>query len=299
MTPILCTLFDSHYLAKGMALLRSLQEQHADFRLYVLACDETTLMRVLAERDPRITLLTLDQLEDADLRRVKKTRTVTEYFWTLTPLLLAALFNTFDIPHLAYIDADCYLFAPLDPLYAEARTAPIAIIPHRFAPDLAWRADKNGTYNVSWVYFANLPQAKRVLTEWSEQCLRWCYQRSEHDAFGNVLFGDQGYLDTWPDQHDAHIIKNIGANLAPWNQAAYQYAFDRWLYVVQTRSGVLLPTEPIERIDRLVFYHFHEHQSKGGLFARGGYALRPEVLRHIYMPYETRLRTELAALANS
>lgn len=301
MTPILCTLFDKKYLAKGLALIRSLQCHHAHFELTVLALDDMTAEWVRQLKDPRVKILPLTTLEDSDLLQVKLTRTLTEYYWTLTPFLIEYILRMHQPPNLAYIDADCYLYAPLDPLYQEVAKHTLGIIPHRFSQPLVWRATHNGTYNVSWVYFLNNPQGRVAATVWAGQCLEWCYQKTERDAQGRLLFGDQAYLDAWPATFDTYVIQNIGANLAPWNQFNYRYCFDNWLYVIQHQNNSLDPAIPIERIDRLIFYHFHELQwrggRKGGAFARGGHALQKEIIERLYLPYENELVQHSESLA--
>lgn len=317
MKPILTTLFDSNYLPKGLAFIRSLQTHHDDFALYVLALDDATEYALRALEDERIQIISLSLLESDVMRRtLKETRTLTEYYWTLTPFLTHAVLNAFRLPHLAYMDADCFLFSPLDALYREVnwlRTGEtdlpsVGIIPHRFPPRLAWRARENGIYNVSWVFFRNDSIGNRALTDWNAQCWEWCYQRTERASDGSTKFGDQGYLDHWPKKYDAHEIKNLGANLAPWNQEQYRYCFDNWLYVIKHRSlsppGVAAGRSeetPIERIDRVVFYHFHElnfvRQRRSITFSRGGYNINPDVLKHLYLPYESTLSEVYQSLA--
>lgn len=282
--PILCTLFDSAYLAQGMALLRSVAEWHADYTLYVLAMDERVRREVLTVDDARVKVLPLEWFETDLLRRLRAERSKAEYCWTLTPFLTASLLSDFDMPHIAYIDADCYLFQPLEALYQEVvgAEAEVAIIPHRFPERLAWRAAANGTYNVGWVYFRNGPTAKACLRNWAAQCASWCAGRSERDpATARLRFGDQAYLDTWPIDYGAYTVQHRGANLAPWNQEQYSY-----------RENVNFQVCDGGRIDNLLFYHFHSHafSPTAQTFTRGGYRLRPSVIHSVYRPYEEDLR---------
>lgn len=313
MTPILATLFDGNYLLKGLALIRSLQTHHAEFRLFVLALDDATQTSVNALGDERVVTVPLAMVETDDLRRVKKDRNTGEYAWTLTPFWTRMVLDSFAVPHVAYMDADSFLHAPLDVLYREVQSAgaSIAIIPHRFPPRLQWRAKENGVYNVNWVYFKNDAIGIRALDDWSLQCLEWCYQRTEHARDGSLRFGDQGYLDDWQAKYGAYEVKHLGANLAPWSQEQYRYCYDNALYIIKHRSlsepgvraGVTEGT-PIERIDRLLFYHFHEHgmsnfTGKRDTLKRGGYTLRDEVIKYCYEPYEFALVDIQKSLAHA
>lgn len=289
MKPILCTLFDSAYLAQGMALLRSVAEWHEDFAMYVLALDERAFACTRARADARVRTMRVVDLENELLRRLKAERSRAEYCWTLTPFLMGTLLNDFNLPHLAYLDADCFLFHPLDALYNEVDRAEIAIVPHRFPQRLQWRAAENGTYNVSWVYLRNGERAQRCAAEWSQQCADWCAQRTEHDAQGRLRFGDQGYLDEWVPKYGAHVVQHLGANLAPWNQEQYSY---RDVHTFQVSDG--------KRTDDLLFYHFHGHrfESSTQSFQRGGYRIVPHVLHHVYRPYEATLLEQSIYLPN-
>lgn len=299
-TPILCTLFDGNYLLKGLALIRSLQTHHSDFRLFVLALDDLTQTSVNALGDERVVTVPLAMVESDDLRQLKKDRNTGEYAWTLTPFWTRMVLDSFAVPNVAYMDADSFLFAPLDALYREVGDSNIAIIPHRFPPRLQWRSKENGVYNVNWVYFKNNIVGIGALDDWAAKCERWCYQRSERARDGSLRFGDQGYLDDWVQKYGAHEVKHLGANLAPWSQEQYRYCYDNALYIIKHRSlsepgvraGVTEGT-PIARIDRLLFYHFHEHRmsfsGKRDVLKRGGYPLQDAVKEYVYEPYERAL----------
>lgn len=267
MTPKLCTYFDQNYLAKGLALIESLKAHHNDFRLFVLALDEPTRIAINQNADEHIFVTPLELIEDDELRKAKQNRTLLEYYWTLTPYWTRLVLDAFHLPHIAYVDADSFLFNPLDTLYHEVNISDIAIIPHRFPNRLKWREQSNGIYNVNWVYFANTPTARQALDNWVIACLDCCQRKSE-----NGRFGDQMYLDMWPRTYRAHVVQHLGANLAPWNQEQYRYTFEQQLYI---GDG--------SRNDPLLFYHFHEWERPE---KRTGYKLREEIIQYVYLPYE-------------
>ena len=173
---------------------------------------------------------------------------------------------------IAYIDADCFLFADLAPLYDEVGDAPVAIIPHRWTPKHADRLRSAGIYNVSWVYFNR--SGLQCLIDWRADCLEWCYWEVKPDG----RFADQGYLNDWPQRYGAHVVQHLGANLAPWNQEQYTYEV----------NGTGLMISDGKRTDPLLFYHFHGYQNAQ---MRTGYTLHPAVMEHIYKPYEELCHT--------
>ena len=60
-----------------------------------------------------------------------------------------------------------------------------------------------------------------VRSWWAERCLEWCFARSE-----NGKFGDQKYLDDWPDRFPdlVHVLRREDAILAPWNARRFPYS---------------------------------------------------------------------------
>ena len=213
----------------------------------------------------------------------RATRSWTEYIWTLTPSLpMHVLARYLDVIAIAYIDADCYLFASLAPLYAEVGDAPIAIIPHRWSPQHIERLKPNGLYNVSWVYFTLQEPALECLNEWRAQCLAWCYQQND-----GARFADQGYLNDWAERYGAHVVQHLGANLAPWNQEQYAYRV----------NGHGLEISDGQRSDPLLFYHFHEFAHVDGrVTRRTNYPLCAEVAEQVYAVYERQIAVPLGII---
>ena len=59
--------------------------------------------------------------------------------------------------------------------------------------------------------------------------------------------GDQKYLDDWPKKYNScHIIKNLGAGIAPWNYSKYK--------IIQKDKLITINNV------KLIFYHFHQFQ---------------------------------------
>lgn len=276
-----CTLFDSNYLLKGVAMLRTLKQYCSDAHVYVLCMDGLT-REILTQMDlPHVTCLSLYEVEDEELLAVKPGRSVAEYCWTLSPCLPWYLLQNYpDIDFITYLDADLYFYSPLQPLFDEIGDTSIVIIEHRFPPELK-HLEENGRFCVEWVGFRRDEQGLTCLARWREQCIEWCFHRLEEDRMG-----DQKYLDQWPGRYSGlHILQHPGAGVAPWNYS--QYRFDQ-----NEQGTVTVDGAP------LVFYHFHQFQLlSNGSFDRlsGTYkAMGPEP-EIVYEAYEASL-TEVLKL---
>lgn len=283
-----CTLFDSHYMPQGLSLLASLRKHHPDTPVYVLALDDAVKRRLAGDNN----VYALKEVAQADYWNAVKARDVAEQAWTLTPYWMNWLLERAAGEELMYLDADSFLFRSLEPALVEYRQASVGIVPHRFPPRLQWRAAHNGEFNVNAVYLKNDETGRACAELWRDQCLAWCYRKTQRSAEGHLLFGDQGYLDGWQHLFNAHALEHTGINLAPWNQEQYGYAFDRHLYVVSHSDPEQVN---VTRIDPLLMYHFHELKVEGSRIHYGGYAtyLKKEIVEHVYNPYVKQLRSIL------
>lgn len=279
MTRYFCTYFDRNYLARGLALYRSLQRTCPSFELWVL-CLDAVCHRALSElRISGIHLIPLEELEESDrqLCAVKSTRSLLEYYFTCSPCLPSFVLSHYThVDRITYLDADLYFFRDPSDVFDVIEHSSIAIIPHRFHPTFVGR-EQFGIYNVGWVSFRRDEQGMACLSKWREQCLDWCYIRCEADRFA-----DQKYLDRWPaDFSNVAVIQHKGANLAPWNVANH--------HLRHTESGVCVENEP------LIFFHFHYlKQVNKWVYNPGLSEYKTSLVRvlrnYIYVPYIHALR---------
>lgn len=275
-----CTLFDSNYLIKGVAMLRSLRRHCPTAHVHVLCMDERTRDILQRLAMPHVTCLSLAEVEDDALLAVKPTRSVAEYCWTLSPCLpWYVLQRNPGIDGITYIDADLYFYSSLQPLFEEIGGASIVIIEHRF-PESLKHLEVRGRYCVEWVGFRRDEQGMACLGRWREQCIEWCFYRLEDDRMG-----DQKYLDRWPaDFRSVHVLQHPGGGVAPWNFS--QYVFHRDGNGEHTVDGA-----------PLIFYHFHQFQMlSNGRFNRisGAYTGMGREPEAVYVEYELALRKILA-----
>lgn len=238
-----CTLFDSGYLLKGIAMLTSLSRYCPGAHVHVLCMDALTCSILSRMGLPFVTCIMLDDVEDEALLEAKRDRGVAEYCWTLSPCLpWYVLQNNPTIDFITYLDADLLFYSQIQPLFDEIGDASIAIIEHRFSARLKDR-EVNGRFCVEWVSFRRDEQGLACLSRWRDQCIEWCYYRLEEGRMG-----DQKYLDEWPERYvSCHILQHQGAGIAPWNYSQYRFGTDE--HGRHTVDGV-----------PLIFYHFHQFQ---------------------------------------
>jgi hypothetical protein len=285
--PYFCTLFDSNYLLKGLAMLRSLAAHCPQGQTYVLCMDDEA--RMLLDRiDPPGTIrLSLADIEDDALLAVKPGRSLAEYCWTLSPCLPWYLLERYPkIDCITYLDADMYFFSGVEPLFEEIGPASIAVIEHRFVESLC-HLEIRGKFCVEWVSFRRDAQGLACLGRWRDQCIDWCFYKLEDDRMA-----DQKYLDEWPSRYSALcVLQHPGAGVAPWNYARYE--------IVETgAAGSGRPTFTSNG-EPLIFYHFHQLQFlQNGSFDRLSTEYTdtgPPPVR-LYEVYEAELRRTLVEI---
>ena len=215
------TLFDDKYLPQGIALHRSLMRFGGVFTLWILCINQKCFEVLSALKLKNVCLLQLENQETKALLEVKRTRTAGEYCWTLTPFCFDFVFNADqEIKRLTYLDADIWFRKSPSVIFDELEAAnkTVLITDHGYAPEYDASAI-SGQYCVQFLVF-NKNGSEKILREWQEQCLAWCYNRSEDGKFG-----DQKYLDEWPIKYLdlVHVLQKEHLTLAPWNASRFPY----------------------------------------------------------------------------
>jgi hypothetical protein len=274
-----CTLFDSAYLTRGLAMYESLTQYCENFNLYIFAFDDTCveILKILAL--PKVTVISLQEFEDKELLSVKSQRSKAEYCWTCTPSTIHFVFENYDVEMCTYLDADLYFYASPKVLLEEIGSNSVMIVEHRFTLNYAWR-NKYGKYCVQFMLFKNNEQGRNVLKIWRNQCIDWCFAYLEEGKYG-----DQKYLDDWHMKFTGiHDLQHLGGGIAPWNIQQYQlYRVNDKLFSREDQTG---------KTFEAVFYHMHylKYFSNGTL-DMGPYCLPKYVLALVYYPYILHLET--------
>ena len=253
------TLFDSLFLPQGLALHCSMERHIRNFTLWILCVNDETHTILLLLNLPNVRLLQLSNLETATLLRVKANRTSGEYCWTLTPFAPRFVFEAdATVQRVTYLDADLWFCKPPTSIFQEffASGKHVLITDHAYAPEYD-KSTLSGRYCVQFMTF-DREGGELVRKWWEERCVEWCYNRHEEGRFG-----DQKYLDDWPERfvNSVHVLSNKELALAPWNAKRYPAS-------------------------SAVFFHFHEFRLVSKREATtGSYYLPLRSRKAFYAPY--------------
>ena len=227
-----CTLFDSYYIHKGIALYLSLEKVTQDFHLYVMAFDKDSYEKLNSIGFKRMTVELLDDFETPELLAVKPTRNKAEYCWTCGPSVIHHFMMKYSLSELTYLDADLYFMSDPQVIFDEIGSNSVAITEQYI------NYSEGGKYCVQFMYFRNDKDGIGCLEWWRDRCIEWCYSRYEDGKMG-----DQKYLEQFEVLfNNVYVVQNRGL-LAPWNTNLYDYTDTSVIY-----DGKEYP---------FVFFHMH------------------------------------------
>jgi hypothetical protein len=284
-----CTLFDSNYLSRGLVLYDSLCKTTKDFQLYVFAFDNLALNILNALNLENVTVISLKEFENENLLSVKESRTRAEYCWTSTSSVIKYVLDNYNVSSCTYIDADLYFYNSPEVLLNEMpEDKSVLITEHRYSWfSRIYEMKRAGRFCVQFITFRNTPDSIAVLDKWISQCIDWCYSRYEDGKFG-----DQKYLDDWPEVYrNIYILKHNGGGIAPWNADQFDFRF---------RNGNITGYDNKNRQEfDIIFFHFHFVRiTDKGLADIGWNRLKANVVNGFYKPYIGRLLEKEVFLRN-
>ncbi|WP_270088365.1 glycosyl transferase [Sphingobacterium sp. SYP-B4668] len=281
-----CTLFDSRYLSRGLAMYHSLERYCPSFHLYIFAFDDVCYSTLRKLHLQYATIISLTDFEDEQLLAIKPTRTEAEYCWTCTPSIIKYAIQTYQLDSCTYLDADLLFFADPSVLLGEMGERSVLITEHRYTPEYD-QFDSSGKYCVQFMCFKDTEEGMTALEWWRSSCIAWCYNRIEEGKFG-----DQKYLDDWASRFKGvHELKHLGGGVAPWNVQQYDFEHrDGILYGRETATAIVFP---------VVFYHYHafKYAEANAFLPTSVYRLSENDLQYIYGPYVYALKAADRALA--
>ena len=157
------TLFDRHYLGRGLLMIRSLRRQwsSAGLRIYVLCLDRSVLEYFWRFPEPGVQVMALEELEAADpaLLVAKLKRSRLEYYFTLSPCWPRYLLLSGDWEAVVSLDADLFFYGDPLPLVELLVDRPIFITAHGYERKVRRRGLRTGRFNVSFQGFRKDPVA--------------------------------------------------------------------------------------------------------------------------------------------
>lgn len=247
MTTILCTLYNSLYLDKGLVLYDSLCECAKDFKLYVLCMDDKCYEVLTALKQEHHIPVRLSDFEkgDAALLEAKGNRPMGEYCWTCSSSFIRYVLNHYKEESCTYIDADMYFYNDPKVLIDEMLDAgkSVMVVPHRFPENKKKIAKWVGNFCVEFNTFLNIPESLEVLEYWRAKCLECCSRCKD-----GIHYGDQKYLDQLVAMYDCvYPCAHPGAGLAPWNIVLYQG-------ITGKENTVFF--RPRKQQEDIIFYHY-------------------------------------------
>ena len=270
-----CTLFNKNYLDRGLALHHSLIEScDESFTLYIYPFDQYTYDYLTLKKLKNVIIVAQSQFENQALLNVKTLRTSQEYCWTCTPSIIKFTIEHYRLDHCTYIDADLFFYKSPKILLDEIKINDAILITEHdyYAP--YDQSQTSGIYCVQFIMFKNNNKGMLALNWWVDKCIEWCFCRFEDNKFG-----DQKYLDDWPERFEGvHVLNRKEEALAPWNIQKY------------TKN---------ELKEFPVFFHFHSvKQIKPFQFYIGGYKIPRNAIDKLYVPYLIQLYKNRKILKN-
>ena len=268
-----CTLFDTHYFTRGMALYYSLEKYCPDFHIYIFAFDQKANDLLREMKLNKATIISLKEFEDNDLLKIKPSRSIAEYCWTCTSSTILYVLKKYEVESCTYLDADLFFYSSPKPIFEEMGNNSILITEHRYSPQYNKQL-KAGKYCVQFITFRNNDQGLTALRWWRERCIEWCYARYEDGKFG-----DQLYLEDWTERFNGvHVLQHLGGGLAAWN--IQQYVFEK------TNDKVMGTEISTGKKFEAIFYHFHYLKFyTNGKIELGRRTLTENVLNVFYKPH--------------
>jgi len=277
---IYCTLFDSAYLSRGLIMYESLRDYTVDFHLFIFAFDDLSLEILKKLNLLNTTIISQKEFETQDLLDVKHHRTKAEYCWTCSSSVIAYVFDNFKVISCTYLDADLFFYDSAEIILNEIPAdKSVLITEHRFSKTAQFfEMKKAGRFCVQFITFFNTNDSIAVLNKWKSQSIEWCYARYEDGKFG-----DQKYLDTWPnDYHNVHILQHLGGGVAPWNAKSADFNFDG--------DKILGSDHRTRQQFDVIFFHFHFVRIMFNGYADLGWNWLPaSIIEGFYRPYVNKI----------
>lgn len=214
------TFLNYFYLPQLLVLLESMRRYGVHKKLYVVALDDRTY-NVLTNLGHDVVPINISILENKELLKAKKNRTVVEYIWTLTPFCISHILDVYET-EVNYIDCDTKF--QKDPLnikkLLEINFDKVILTPHFFEKTKRNLESIHGKYCVQFLCFKKFHH-EPLLEYWKNSVLERCSA-----VASNGYFGDQKYIENFKSILVDKVIENTDRDLfgGPWNMNSINLA---------------------------------------------------------------------------
>lgn len=257
------TLLDSNFLDRSFVLYDSLQRHSPGSVLWVAATDRKAYDLLQEAELKNLRVFDLENLASEQTLALRQTRTKAEFHWTLTPQIFEWVFQMDSkVNTVTYLDADVWFMNSPDKLLDDFQQsdASVLITEHGYAPAFD-QSKRSGRFCVQFLA-AKRDLSADIISRWKRQCLEWCFDRHEEGKFG-----DQKYLDEWPEIWAGRVfIPSVQSFQGPWNAIG-------------------------NKPETAVLFHFHGLSLIGTKrYSIGSYPVGVSYLKLVYEPYVLALR---------
>jgi hypothetical protein len=237
----ICTIADSTYAPKAIAMLTSALIHMPDCQHFLLDIDNS---KPKIHESP-ITVLSLKDigLSESEIESLRLKYNVIEFATAVKPTLLNALVKR-DFRSVTYLDPDIFVTSAISEAMEIAENHEVVVVPHRCHPpqipnsEFEIMLNRVGIFNFG---FVTLSKNSKTLLDW------WQKKTFESGSMNwyQGQFTDQKWGDFFPAYFKTFILKHPGYNVASWN--------------IDERPLMHLPSGEITASDEpLRFIHFSQ-----------------------------------------
>jgi hypothetical protein len=210
-----CTYFDYKFLVQGLTCIYTYKKYHKEAFFYVLALDKKTIFKLKNLKLDYIFVIDLNLIlkKYPYLKKQKKMRNLSEFYFMLTPYLIHYIFNNFKKKNLIYLDADLIFFSNLNRLKKKFQYYDILASYHDHIDN---KYNSVGKYNVGFLFFKRNSRVLNQIKIWMKQCL---ISTTIDDNYAEIICGDQKYIESWANNKKTNFsgIKIKNFNIGGWN----------------------------------------------------------------------------------
>lgn len=286
MKSIYCTVISKPFVARALALQKSLAQVAPDTTFAFFCIDDATAPFLRSLNLGRARVFAPSDFETPELRAIKQTVTLTEYCWTCKSIALQhALDAAPDSDWAIWVDSDMYAFSNPDRAFDYYPRADVLLTPHRFSmPEFVAFERAVGRLNAGYAAFKNSKNGRAALAWWRDRCLEACSGAPTDDKYG-----DQKYLERMASLFDNVVEADLaGLNCAPWNVFGVP--------VEGGSDGILISNSP------LLLYHFQGlkiiRRWLFDLYGSVQFLVPNDLRRLIYEPYLTAVAEQIDKISN-